>query len=178
MLKQKNYIKAARVKVLAEKIYDENGRGMTFEDITIQFELKKPKAQRTLKHFHTKKVLFTAHDLEKDGFHIKGIKRERPQRYFSIGSKTKVIERLRNNVLKDTTGYIDPQGHQKAKTFLRPSRCSGPVCCSFINSRFGPLSTWKKSILLKLSNPTLYRGPSLKGLVFTMSSIKSIGTVR
>ncbi len=117
MFTNKTYIKAASVKLLAEKIYDENGRGITFEDITTKFEVKKPKAQRTLKHFHAKRTLFTASDLEKEGFYIKGIKRERPQRYFSIGSKTKVIGRLKNNVPKDTTGHRDLLEPLKAHDF-------------------------------------------------------------
>jgi hypothetical protein len=118
MFTNKTYIKATDIKLLAEKIYDENGRGITLEDIITEFEVKKRKAQRTLKHFHTRKELLTAYDLEKEGFHIKGIKRERPQRYFSIGSKTKLIERLKNNVPKDTTEYRqDLLGPLKAYNF-------------------------------------------------------------
>jgi hypothetical protein len=118
MFRNKTYLKAVNVKKLAEKIYNENGRGITFEDIMTEFGVKERKAQRTLKHFHARKVLFTALDLEIEGFHIKGIKRKRPQRYFSIGSKTKVLERLKNNVPKDTTEYRqDPLGPLKAYNF-------------------------------------------------------------
>jgi hypothetical protein len=118
MFTKKTYIKSESVKLLAEKIYDENGRGITFKDIMTEFELKERKAHRILKHFHSRKVLFTAYDLEKDGIHIRGIKRKRPQRYYSIGSKTKVIGRLKNNVPKDITKYRqDPLGPLKAHNF-------------------------------------------------------------
>lgn len=120
MFTRKIYIKETSVKLLAEKIYNENGRGITYEDIMNVYEVKKRPAQRTLKHFHARKELFTANDLEKEGFHIKGIKRKRPQRYYSIGSKTKVLERWKNNVPKDTTGgecRQDPLGPLKAYNF-------------------------------------------------------------
>jgi hypothetical protein len=126
MNKRRKYIKSKEVKELVERLYDENGMGTTIEDIINTFEVAKKKAQRIVKHLYVSKILFTAQDLEKEGFHIKGIKRERPQRYFSIGSKTKIIERSRNNVLKDTTGYIDPLGDQKAESFSQALALLGP----------------------------------------------------
>jgi len=126
MYKNRKYIKSKQVKELAEKIYGENGRGITYEDINKSFEVKKGKAQRILKHLHVKKVLFTAQDLENEDIHINGIKRERPQRYYSIGSKTKMIERLKKNVLKDATEYMDPYGDQKAHDFHQTLALLGP----------------------------------------------------
>jgi hypothetical protein len=111
MYKPRKYIKSKEVKELAERVFDENGRGATIEDIMQTFGVIKRKAQRIIKHLHDKKVLFTAQDVEKENIHIKGIERERPQKYYSTSSKTKLVERLKNNnVLKDTTGYIDLLG--------------------------------------------------------------------
>jgi hypothetical protein len=126
MRNHRKYIKSEEVKELVERLFEENGRGTTIEDIINTFEVAKKKAQRMVKHLHVSKILFTAQDLEKDGFHIKGIKRERPQKYFSIGSKTKVIERSRNNVLKDTTEYMDPLGDLKAENFSQALALLGP----------------------------------------------------
>ena len=132
MKKHRKNIKAEEVKELVERIFDENGRGTTIEDIINIFEVTKKKAQRMVKHLRVSKVLFTAQDLEIENIHIEGIKRERPQRYFSIGSKTKILERLNRNVLKDTTGYIDTLGDQKAESFSQALALLGP-CLLFIH---------------------------------------------
>jgi hypothetical protein len=147
MYKARKYIKSNEVKELAERVFDENGRGSTIEDIMETFVVTEKKAQRIIKHLRNCKILFTAHDLEKENIHIKGIKRERPQRYFSIGSKTKLVERLKKNVLKDTTGYIDPLGHQKAENFTQALAMLGPSIL-YIHK----LQLWT-SIDLKKFNP-------------------------
>jgi len=109
MNKHRRYIKSELVKELAERVFNENGRGATIEDIMETFVVTEKKAQRIIKHLRNCKIFFTAHDLEKENIHIKGIKRERPQRYYSISSKTKLIERIKNNnVLKHTTGVYRP----------------------------------------------------------------------
>jgi hypothetical protein len=126
MKKHRKYIKSEEVKKLVERVFDENGRGTTIEDIINTFEVAKNKAQRIVKYLHDSKVLFTAQDLEIENIHIEGIKRERPQKYYSISSKTKLVERLKKNVLKDTTGYIDPLGDQKADNFSQALALLGP----------------------------------------------------
>jgi hypothetical protein len=126
MKKHRKYIKSEEIKELVERVFDENGRGTTIEDIINTFEVAKNKAQRIVKHLHDSKVLFTAQDLEIENIHIEGIKRERPQKYYSISSKTKLVERLKKNVLKDTTGYIDPLGDQKADNFSQALAMLGP----------------------------------------------------
>ncbi len=115
----RNYIKSERVKELAEKKYEENGKGITIQDIIIECGLSKLKAQRKVKHLLRQKILFTAQDLKNEGITIKRIKRERPQRYYSISNKTGIIERLtKKNVLNDTTVYmVSETGIQKAHNF-------------------------------------------------------------
>ncbi len=132
MKKHRKYIKSEEVKELVERVFDENGRGTTIEDIITIFEVAKKKAQRIVKHLRVSKVLFTAQDLEIENIHIEGVKRERPQKYYCITSKTKLIERLNKNVLKDTTGYIDPLGNQKADNFSQALAMLGP-CMLFIH---------------------------------------------
>ena len=55
-LKPRNYITKKQIKEIAEKKFQCNGQGITFEDIMDYFTIKKRKAQRTLKHFRMKKV--------------------------------------------------------------------------------------------------------------------------
>jgi hypothetical protein len=156
MRKHRKYIKSEEVKELVERLYDENGRGTTIEDIINTFGVIKKKAQRIVKHLHVSKILFTAQDLEKEGFHIKGIKRERPQRYFSIGSKTKIIERSRNNVLKDTTEYIDPLGNQKVENFTQALALLGP-CLLFIHK----IQLWTSVDLEKVDPSEIFKSKPL-----------------
>jgi hypothetical protein len=67
------------------------------------FTIGKRKAQRTLKHFHTKEFPFTAEDLIKQGIHLKGLERKNPQIYYLTDMKARIIESRRNNVQVDTT---------------------------------------------------------------------------
>jgi len=62
--KKRKYVKREKVEEICKKRYDENALGITFEDITREFSVRKRNAQRTLKHFRMKKVLFTAEDLQ------------------------------------------------------------------------------------------------------------------
>lgn len=128
MSKVRKYIKSTEVKELAERVFEENGRGFTIEDVVKTFEVRKKKAQRMVKHLHGKKILFTANDLEKENIRINGIRRQRPQRYYYLSSKTKLVERLKNNnVLKDATGYIDSLGDHKAQNFSQALALLGPL---------------------------------------------------
>ncbi|MGA9149747.1 MAG: hypothetical protein WBZ36_04140 [Candidatus Nitrosopolaris sp.] len=58
----RNYKTKDIVEKIAIQKYQKNGLGITIEDIERNFSVNKVKAQRTLKHFHQKKVLFTAND--------------------------------------------------------------------------------------------------------------------
>jgi hypothetical protein len=97
-----------KTKDIVEKIaiekYQKNGLGITIEDIETNFYVNKVKAQRTLKHFHQRKVLFTANDLILEGITV--LQNKSPQQYFATCIKAKIVEDLvkRNNVLVDPTG--------------------------------------------------------------------------
>jgi hypothetical protein len=91
------------VEKIATEKYQQNGLGITFEDIEREFSINKVKAQRTLKYFHDRQVLFTANDLKSEGIIV--LKNTSPQQYFPSCIKAKIIEDLvkRNNVLVDPT---------------------------------------------------------------------------
>jgi len=97
-----------KTKDVLEKIgiekYQKNGLGITFEDIERNFSVNKDKAQRKLKHFHQRKVLFTANDLILEGITV--LKNTSPQQYFPNCIKAQIIEGLskRENVLVNPTG--------------------------------------------------------------------------
>jgi hypothetical protein len=101
-------VRKYKTKDIVEKIaidkYQKNGLGITFEDIEREFSVNKAKAQRKLKHFHGRKVLFTASDLILEGISI--LQNKSPQQYFPTCIKAKIIEDLskRKNVLVKPTG--------------------------------------------------------------------------
>ncbi len=76
------------------------------------FGVSKRRAQRTLKHFRMKRFLFTAEDIEKQGIHLKGIKRENPQRYYLTEMKTQIIGNRKNNVQINTTEISTQNQHK------------------------------------------------------------------
>jgi hypothetical protein len=72
---KRKYLPSNLVKEFAKKIYNENGIGITIQDIINEYGLDKKKAaQRKIKHLLEHKILFTAIDLEKEGIKIRGIK--------------------------------------------------------------------------------------------------------
>ena len=97
-----------KTKDIVEKIaiekYQKNGLGITIEDVERNFYVNKAKAQRTLKHFHDRKVLFTANDLILEGITV--LKNTSPQQYFPTCIKAVIIEGFskRESVLVDPTG--------------------------------------------------------------------------
>jgi hypothetical protein len=97
-----------KTKDIVEKIaiekYQKNGLGITFEDIERNFSVNKDKAQRKLKYFHERHVLFTANDLILEGITV--LKNTSPQQYFPNCIKAQIIEGLskRENVLVNPTG--------------------------------------------------------------------------
>jgi hypothetical protein len=103
-LSLKEYVRKHIVEKIAIEKYRENGLGITFEDIEREFSVNKAKAQRTLKHFHERKVLFTANDLILGGITV--LKNTSPQQYFPTCIKSKIVEGLskRESVLVNPTG--------------------------------------------------------------------------
>jgi hypothetical protein len=57
-------------KHIAIEKYRSSGSGITFQDVIERFPVKKSQAQRRLKHFHAKSVLFSAQDLICQGIDI------------------------------------------------------------------------------------------------------------
>jgi hypothetical protein len=64
---------------LGEHNYSKNGNGRTIQDMMVECRINKSKAQRTLKHLHTKRFLFTGEDLHRQGVDLKGFKRAQPK---------------------------------------------------------------------------------------------------
>jgi hypothetical protein len=69
-LSLKEYVRKHIAEKIAIEKYRENGLGITFEDIEREFSLNKAKAQRTLKYFHDRQVLFTANNLKSEGITV------------------------------------------------------------------------------------------------------------
>ena len=99
---------------MAKKKYDANGQGIAIMDLQAAFRLTKGQAQRRLKHLLMEKFLFTADDLVKQGINLKGFKRERPQKYYLMEMRARIIEDNKNNVQNSTTGIglIDTQARE------------------------------------------------------------------
>ena len=90
------------------------------------FRVKKHQAQRSLKYFHSKHILFTAEDLINQG--IDFIQNTNPQQYFPSYIKADIIQDLkkRHSVLVEPTGVNLSKGSlisnnledQKARSFF------------------------------------------------------------
>jgi hypothetical protein len=99
----RKYISEDEIKEIAVEKYRSNGDGITFKDLRTRFSLKKAQAQRRLKYFHTKGILFTAEDLVNQGNDL--IQNTNPQRYFAACIKADIIEDLKQrNVPVQPTG--------------------------------------------------------------------------
>ena len=55
----RRYISEHKIKQIATEKYKSCGYGITFEDLTTRFPIKRSQAQRSLKHFHARGILFT-----------------------------------------------------------------------------------------------------------------------
>ena len=99
-----NRISKRSIEGIAVEKFKSCGLGITFEDIQERFRVKKRQAQRSLKHFHTKDILFTAQSLISEGIHL--IQNTNPQQYFPSCIRAEIIENLnkRNSVLVEPTG--------------------------------------------------------------------------
>ena len=80
MLSTRKYISNKEMEDIAIQKYRRGGHGITFDDIRREFSVNKDKAQRRLKHFHAKEVLFTANDLISEGINV--LKNKSPQEFF------------------------------------------------------------------------------------------------
>ncbi|HYA83769.1 MAG TPA: hypothetical protein VEH06_10030, partial [Candidatus Bathyarchaeia archaeon] len=100
----RKYITKDDIEKIAIKKYRENGLGITFKDIIREFSVSKAKAQRKLKYFHDRHILFTAKDLALEG--ITSLPNKNPQQYFATCIKSEIIEDLnkRKSVLVKPTG--------------------------------------------------------------------------
>jgi len=107
-LSLKEYVRKHIVEKIAIEKYQENGLGITFEDIKREFSLNKAKAQRTLKYFHDRQVLFTANNLKSEGITV--LKNTSPQQYFPTCIKSKIVEGFskRESVLVDPSFITNP----------------------------------------------------------------------
>jgi hypothetical protein len=102
------------VRSLAIEKYRTNGKGITFEDLIIKFSIKKGQAQRSLKHFHSVDVLFTAQDLISKDIHL--LQNKNPQEYFAACMKAEILESLK----KRKSVPVQPTGVNLPKDSIYP----------------------------------------------------------
>src|SRR6188472_497938 len=76
----RRYISEHKIKEIAIEKYRSGAKGITFNDVRQRFPVKKAQAQRSLKHFRAKGILFTAEDLVNQGIDL--IQNTSPQQYF------------------------------------------------------------------------------------------------
>jgi hypothetical protein len=126
-LSPRKYIKRTNLKELAVEKAKE---GITWKDLRDKFSCSKGEAQRKLKYFHSKGVLFTAQDLIYQGLDLPTTFRNRkPQRYYAGSIKAELIEKIKTelkNVPVHPTGVAhssisplsDTVEYQKARSFL------------------------------------------------------------
>jgi len=100
----RKYITKDDIEKIAIGKYRENGLGITIENIEREFSVSKAQAQRKLKYFHDRHILFTAKDLALEG--ITSLPNKNPQQYFPTCIKSEIIEDLSNlkNVPVNPTG--------------------------------------------------------------------------
>ena len=99
-----NRISKRSIEGIAVEKYKSCGLGITFEDLEVRFRVKKPRAQRSLKYYHAKEVLFTAEELISQG--IDYLRNTNPQQYFPSCIRAEIIENLdkKNSVQVQPTG--------------------------------------------------------------------------
>jgi hypothetical protein len=104
-LGSRRYIKLERIETIAIQKYRSSGHGITFQDLRKEFSInKKSSAQRMLKFFHAKNILFTANDLISERIGL--LANTNPQQYFPRSIKEEIVQNLskRKNVLVNPTG--------------------------------------------------------------------------
>jgi hypothetical protein len=91
------------IESMAIEKYRFSGHGITIKDITTKCSVKKSKAQRSLKYFHSTRVLFTAQDLMQQGIDL--LQNKNLQEYFATCMKAEILENLkRKSVPVEPTG--------------------------------------------------------------------------
>jgi hypothetical protein len=94
------------VESLAIEKYRANGKGITIEDITTKSSVRKSKAQRSLKYFHSRGVPFTAQDLMQQGIDL--LQNKNPQEYFATCMKAEILENLEKKKCTRSTHRAQP----------------------------------------------------------------------
>jgi len=89
---------------LAIEKYRLCGKGITIKEVQERFSLRKAKVQRSLKHFHRNRTLFTAGDLNSQGIYL--IQNTNPQQYFPAAIKADILENLK----KRSSVHVRPTG--------------------------------------------------------------------
>jgi hypothetical protein len=92
VLSTRKYISNKEMETSAMQKYRRGGHGLTFDDVRKEFSVNKDEAQRRLKYFHAKEVLFTANDLISEGIIV--LKNKSPQEYFPTCIKAEIIAAL------------------------------------------------------------------------------------
>jgi hypothetical protein len=107
----RKYITKQRVEELAIRKYQASGNGITFVDVEHLFAVKKSQAQRSLKHLHRRRILFTARDLIRQGINL--IPNKSPQAYFPTCIKSDILENLEKR-----SAPVNPTGINSSKPGL------------------------------------------------------------
>lgn len=123
--RKRNIVKTSICKLATDK-YHASGFGIQYGDVMEAFLVGKNQAQRTLKYFHNKGVLFTARDLFAQGIDL--LDSKNPQQYFPTCIKAEILEGLKKrkprvSVLKTTIpsqkfALANALEYQKAQAFL------------------------------------------------------------
>jgi hypothetical protein len=114
----RSYISERKMNDIAIEKYKSSGYGITFEDLTTSFRIKRSQAQRSLKHFHARGVLFTRVDLINHGIDL--IQNTNPQQYFPTCIKADILEGLK----KRKNVQVQPTGVSLSKGSLNPHSSS------------------------------------------------------
>jgi hypothetical protein len=89
---RRNILKVGVEEIAVEK-FTSSGFGITYTDIQKKYSISKKQAQRTLKYFRRKKVLFTARDWIGQGIDL--LENKKPQQFFPACKKAEIIEKLK-----------------------------------------------------------------------------------
>jgi hypothetical protein len=135
----RKYVPKDNVEKIAIDKYRENGLGITIGDIEREFSVNKAKAQRTLKYFHERTVLFTAKDLIAEGITI--LQNKSPQQYFPTCIKSEIIEDLskRKSVLVNPTGVMHSSTSFSSLTRTSPSNTRDQIVLQTLEGHVLPL---------------------------------------
>jgi hypothetical protein len=87
----KRSVLQTEIEKLAIKKFRSSGYGLIFTDVQREYSIGKNHAQRSLKHLHGRKVLFTPRDLIRQGIPL--LANKNPQQYFPTCNKVEIIER-------------------------------------------------------------------------------------